>query len=154
MSFSFKAVIYKVGINPCVDVPVKITSRLKALRGYIPVTGKINGHYFQQNLVPVKDGPYRLYVNIPMLKGGNAKVGEKAQFEVEADNSTPKKVVMPSFMKTTLEKSNLIQDFKKLITSRQKEIIKYMSSLKSDEARSRNMDKIEKMLQEKRKSMW
>ena len=154
MSFSFRAVIYKVGINPCVDVPAKITSELIARRGYIPITGKINGHLFHQNLVPVKDGPYRLYVNIPMLKGGNARVGDKAKFEVEQDHSAPKKVVMPAFMKTRLEKSNLLPAFNKLIPSRQKEIIKYMSSLKTEEARNRNMEKIELMFREKRNKMW
>lgn len=143
-----------MGINPCVDVPAKISSKLNARRGYIPITGKINGHAYQQNLVPVKDGPYRLYVNRPMLKGGNADVGDRAQFEIEQDNSAPKKLVMPAFMKTRLEKFNLLPEFKKLIPSRQKEIIKYMSSLKTEDARNRNMDKIEKMFREKKNSMW
>lgn len=42
MSFSFKAKIYKVGINPCVDVPNNITRKINK-KGYIPVKGTING---------------------------------------------------------------------------------------------------------------
>jgi len=83
LSFSFRSVIYKVGINPCVDVPEKISSNLQARRGYIPVLGKINGHTFQQHLVPVKNGTYRLYVNGPMMKGANVKLGDTAKFSIE-----------------------------------------------------------------------
>ena len=52
--YSFKAKIYKVGINPCVDVPEKIYSKLIATKGYIPVKGTINQFPFQQTLCPVK----------------------------------------------------------------------------------------------------
>ncbi len=76
MAFSFKAKIYKVGINPCVDVPEKISSKLKAGRGYI------------------------------------------------------------------------------LIPSRQNEINKYIGYLKTDEARDRNIEKVVKMLEEKRTRMF
>ena len=67
MAFTFKAVIYKVGINPVVDVPVRITKKLIATKGYIPVKGSINGFAFHQTLCPVKDAPPRLYVNGPMM---------------------------------------------------------------------------------------
>ena len=55
MKFSFKAKIYKVGINPCVKVPLRITKTMTAKRGYIPVTGTIEGYAFRQTLCPVKD---------------------------------------------------------------------------------------------------
>lgn len=41
MKFSFTATIYKVGINPCVDVPLRITTKMTATKGYIPVKGKL-----------------------------------------------------------------------------------------------------------------
>ena len=41
MKFSFDAKIYKVGINPCVDVPLHITGKMIPEKGYIPVKGKI-----------------------------------------------------------------------------------------------------------------
>ena len=80
MAFSFKAKIYKVGINPVVEVPSRITAKLYPTRGYIRVSGKINKYFFKQTLVPVKGAPYRLFVNGEMLKGSQLLVGDVAHF--------------------------------------------------------------------------
>jgi hypothetical protein len=37
MPFSFTATIYKVGINPCVPVPQRITDKMLPTKGYIPI---------------------------------------------------------------------------------------------------------------------
>ncbi|MBK9984505.1 MAG: hypothetical protein IPP15_19425 [Saprospiraceae bacterium] len=68
MIYRFKGAIYKVGINPCVEVPERITSKMRAIGGYIYTKGEINKYKFEQTLVSVKNGPYRLYVNGPMKK--------------------------------------------------------------------------------------
>ena len=96
MKSSFKAVIYKVGINPVVDVPGKLSSTMKPVKGYIPVKGMINGYWFHQTLCPIKDGPYRLYVNRFMMKGANVEVGSKAKFEIEYDDRPPKDAIIRS----------------------------------------------------------
>jgi hypothetical protein len=143
MAFSFRAKIYKVGINPCVKVPRKVTNSMKPVKGYIPIKGKIGNHSFKQTLVPVKDEPYRLFVNGPMLKGANIALGEIAHFSIEQNFTTRKKEYpMPKFFKTALEKQNLFSDFKKLSPSRQKDILKYINSLKTEESRQRNIDKV------------
>src|SRR5688572_17393013 len=80
MKFSFDAKIYKVGINPCVKVPKKITDQMVPVRGYIPVKGKIERYTFTQTLVPIKDAPFRLYVNGSMLKGADVSVGDTVHF--------------------------------------------------------------------------
>jgi hypothetical protein len=60
MSCFFKAVIYKVGVNPVVEVPDPISSQWTPVKGYIAVKGKINQYYVQQTLCPVKNRLYRL----------------------------------------------------------------------------------------------
>jgi hypothetical protein len=87
MKLLFRAKIYKVGINPCVKVPLRVTKNLIANRGYIPVKGSIGKHTFKQNLVPVKNAPYRLYVNGPMLIGSGLCVGDVATFNIEQDQN-------------------------------------------------------------------
>ena len=82
---SFKAKIYKVGINPCVEVPASITRRMKAHQGYIRIKGKIKNHPFQQTLVPVRNKGYRLYVNGGMLQGSASKLGEVVRIFIEQD---------------------------------------------------------------------
>jgi hypothetical protein len=149
--FSFTATIYKVGINPCVKVPFRITKQMAPVKGYIPVKGTINGHPFIQTLVPVKNAEYRLYVNGPMLKGSQTKNGDTARFIIEQD-FTPRGVetyrVPKSFTKR-LNEEHLRRTFKLLTPTRQKEILKYLNYLKTEEALARNIEKVIEGLKKK-----
>lgn len=103
----FSAKIYKTGINAAVDVPKEITDALQPVKGYIRITGTINGHAFRQTLVPVKDAPYRLFANIPMLKGGQAALGDIARFEIEQDfTSVENDYEMNNLLLKELKKQN------------------------------------------------
>jgi hypothetical protein len=148
MEFSFKAKIYKIGINPCVKVPLRITATLTAEKGYIPIKGKINKHPFQQTLVPVKNDAYRLYVNGPMLKGAGVKPGDMASFMIE-QNLEPLNHPMPAALKKQLTANHLLPAFKKLTAYRQKEILRYLGFLKTEEALKRNILKVVDLLKEK-----
>jgi len=141
MSYSFKARIYKVGINPCVDVPLPVTDKMKVSKGYIPITGEINGYSFQQTLVPVKNEPYRLYVNGIMLKGSGTTVGDEVKFVIEKDDE-PKIFPMPKELSRQLKANGLGAAFKKLTPYRQKEILRYLGFLKTEEAVLRNINKV------------
>lgn len=143
MKFSFEATIYKTGINPCVDVPERITKKLKAIKGYISVKGTINKHAFTQTLVPVKNALYRLYVNGPMLKGTGTTLGDTVKFTIE--QSEPQQVSdlpMPVLLKNELKKNALTKTFNALTPYRKKEILKYLGFLKSEEAIERNVAKV------------
>ena len=145
--FSFKAKIYKVGINPVVEVPLRISSTMKATKGYIPVRGIINGFAFHQTLCPVKDAAYRLYVNGAMMKGGEVKVGDSASFKIEFDDRPPKdEIRMPEILEKRLKKEKLLKVFNEMTPSKQKEVFKYVLSLKSEESRERNLEKVVKQL--------
>ncbi|HEU5290453.1 MAG TPA: DUF1905 domain-containing protein [Cyclobacteriaceae bacterium] len=143
MAFSFKAKIYKVEINPCVKVPRRITDTMKPQKGYIPIKGKIQNHPFKQTLVPVKGESYRLFVNDPMLKGAKVALGETVHFSIEQNFASRKREfpLLKSF-KDVLSTHNLLSVFKKLALSRQKEILKYLSYLKSEVSRTRNINKV------------
>ena len=143
MAFTFKAIIYKVGINPVVDVPARITGKLIATKGYIPVKGNINSFPFHQTLCPVKDAPYRLYVNGAMMKGGHVDVGDKAHLTIEQDEQPPKdEIRMPDFLLSRLNKEKLLEVFEKQAPSRKKEVYRYLLGLKTADARQRNLDKL------------
>jgi hypothetical protein len=143
MKFTFKAKIYKVGINPCVDVPLRITTKMKRNRGYIRVRGKIESFDFLQTLVPVKNSDYRLYVNGPMMKGANVSVGHTASFVLEQDlDENSRAVPMRKEFRVRLKEENLDAEFRKLTPSRQKEVLRYLANLKSEEALMRNIEKV------------
>lgn len=144
MRFSFTATIYKVGINPCVPVPAEITMKMKATKGYIPVKGKIKDHSFTQTLVPIKNEAYRLYVNGIMLKGSGTNVGDTVKFTIEQDKDpqTAYNIEMPKQLKKELDKNKLQPAFRQMTAYRQKEILRYLNQLKTEEALLRNISKL------------
>ena len=146
MKFNFRAKIYKVGINPCVEGPRRITGRMIPQRGYIPITGHIDNFPFEQTLVPVKDAPYRLYVNGLMLKGSGAKVGDTLSFSIEQTTAQRKDETMPADLRSKLVKAKLLSAFGQLTPSRQKEILRYLNYLKTAQAKKRNIDKVLSLL--------
>ena len=93
---------------------------LMANKGFISIKGTINQHFFQQTLCPVKDGPYRLYVNIPMMKGANVVVGDKAKFVIEQDDRPKTEIEMPAELKKELKKHKVLDTFLLQTPSRQK----------------------------------
>ena len=133
-----------------VIVPKRITSKMPATKGYIPVLGLINGFEFHQTLCPVKNAPYRLYVNTGMMKGGEVEVGDTAKFSIEFDDRPPKdSITMPLILEKRLKKEKLLDVFNAQTTSRQKEVFKYLNSLKTEESRNRNLDKVVTALKNK-----
>jgi hypothetical protein len=139
----FRARIYKVGINPCVKVPKAITKNMQPVKGYIPVKGAIDGHLFTLTLVPVKNEPYRLFVNGPMLKASGKSVGQTAAFDIEQDITPPfEKYPLPEYLSKRLKQHKLMNAFERLTPYRQKEIIRYLDYLKTAEARERNICKV------------
>ena len=144
MAYSFTAEIYKRGINACVDVPLEITQQM-AKKGYIPVKGSINSFSFTQTLCPVRNKPYLLYVNIPMLQGSHTRVGDRVKLTIEIDTA-PRVINMPLALKNKLNELELMDAFESLTLSRQKEIKSYLNSLQSEEAIDRNIKKVIKQL--------
>lgn len=115
----------------------------------IPVRGTINGAAFRQSLVRY-EGDWRLYVNIIMAKAGDIDftrsiseiVGRKAYFEVEY-NPVPETYTMLPFLKKALADNPVASiNWKQLPPHRRKEILRYFSRLKSDEAKQRNLEKM------------
>lgn len=149
----FSAKIHIINGNPYVRPPDKIIEKLFDQAGKktspISVKGKIKGAFFQQSLVRYL-GDWRLYVNMIMAKTAGIKfsksiseiVGEKVEIEIEFDDSPPT-YGMVDFFKDALDKNPVAKkNWDKLIPSRKKEILRYFSWLKSDEAKQRNLEKV------------
>lgn len=150
----FKAIIYKVGINACADVPPAVTKTMTPAKGYIKIKGTVNGFAFKQTLVPVKNGPYRLYVNIPMLKGGKTEPGKQAVFCIEQNFEIIKnEYPMPGALRLQLRENNLTKEFKSLTPSRQKEILRYLNYIKTEITLQKNIDKLIHILRKKEKNV-
>ncbi len=151
---NFKAKIYKVVINTCVDVPAAVTKKMVAMKGYIKVKGAINDFNFIKTLVPVKGGPYRLFVNMQMLKGSASEIGDTVNLSIEQDFRKVKKdYPMPPSLQQQLREKKLLKDFNKLTLSRKTDILKYLSFIKTDDTLQKNISKIIKKLEAKEKTI-
>ncbi|MCZ4222304.1 YdeI/OmpD-associated family protein [Pedobacter rhodius] len=139
---SFEAEIHIIGINPFVFVP---EIQLKCLfqqagkdKGKIPVKIKIDGHDFKQTLVKYA-GNWRLYLNTPMRKAAGKDVGELATFEVMFD-SIERTIEMPPKLIEALEECTAAKVvFEQLAPYLQKEIIRYIANLKTEDSIDRNV---------------
>jgi uncharacterized protein YdeI (YjbR/CyaY-like superfamily) len=90
---------------------------------------------------------WRLYLNTEMRKAANADVGDEVTIEIHFDGST-RIVPMPPLFSHALSKNKHAKTaFEKLAPSRQKEILRYLNSLKQPETLERNIQKVIQYLQ-------
>lgn len=142
-TYSFKAAVYKTGINFAVDVPERIIDALEKIRGYIKVKGTINGFPFRTTLVPVKNGPYRLFTNMIMLKGAKATTGDTVRFALQQDAEIfEQEYPVPALLLKRLKETKLLGAFNALAQSRRKEILRYLQFVKTEETLRRNIEKL------------
>lgn len=141
---TFKSAIDKIGINPFVFVPEKILAAvlLKAgkEKGPIPIKGFINKQPYQQTLVKYA-GHWRLYINTVMLKDSPKRIGETITISIEYDPTDRKLEMHPALAKALAKNKTAKEHFKQLPPSRQQEIIRYISNLKTEESVDRNITK-------------
>lgn len=140
----FKATLEIIGINPFVFVPQQILNNifLKANKnkGSIPVCGTINGKKYNQTLVKYS-GEWRLYINTTMLPSSPKKIGEIIEVKIQFD-SKPRTIIPHSKLVSALNKhKDAKKNFDSLPPSRQKEIIRYISNLKTEESLVNNIEK-------------
>jgi hypothetical protein len=132
-----------------VDVPGEVLEYLfkKAGKrtGAIPVKGKLNGAKFIHNIVKY-EGAWRLYLNGPMRASAGIDTGDIAHVEIDYDPA-PRTVPMPPQLEKALKKNKTAKaEFDKLSPSRQKEILRYLGSMKTEESLLRNVGKVLKHL--------
>lgn len=144
MSKAFKAVVYKHGINPCVDIPGAVSHAFEQT-GYIPVRGTLNGWAIRATLV--KGGEYRLFLNGEMRKRAKVEVGDLVEVALELDLED-RAIPMPQALASAFRQTPQAQAaFDRLTPSRRKEILAYLNSLKGTPAIERNVKRVvEKLL--------
>lgn len=143
-SFKFKSTLEIVGINPFVFVPDKILAAVfkqagKA-KGHIPIKGTINGKAYKQTLVKFR-GEWRLYINTSMLKDSPKRIGETIELTATFDPEDRTLAPHPKLTKALKQNPDAKAVFDRLPKSRKKEIIRYISFLKTEESIDRNVER-------------
>lgn len=144
MSNKFSATLDIIGINPFVFVPENLLQQIfkKAgkEKGHIPVKGTINGKPFTQTLVRY-NSHWRLYINTVMLKDSPKKIGTTLAVTLNFDPAERTIPVHPKLAAAINKNKAAKKVFESLPPSRQKEIARYIHSLKTAESIDRNVAK-------------
>ncbi|MGH2567460.1 MAG: YdeI/OmpD-associated family protein [Bacteroidota bacterium] len=150
---AFSQRIFKLDINPCVNLPKAVINELfkqaGRTKGPIPVRGYLNGERFKQTVVKYRSA-WRLYLNGEMRSNAGIDIGDMAAVELEFD-PVPRIVPMhPVFTRALSRNKKARAAFGKLTPSHQKEILRYLHSLKTKESVVRNVGTIIRRLVGKR----
>jgi hypothetical protein len=109
----------------------------------MPVFAQINGRSkkpWRINLMPKGDGSFYFYLNGTIRKSSCMKVGDEVSVQMSFDDEYRGVYPMPLLFSIPLSKNMKAQAaWNSLSASRRKEILRYFSWLKSDEARERNV---------------
>jgi hypothetical protein len=142
--FKFKAEIAIIGINPYVLVPESILTEIfeqaGKSKGAIPVNGTINKQPYKQTLVRYS-GLWRLYINTIMLKNSPDRIGETIDVTIGFDPSDRTIAPHPKLMEALGKNAAAKAIFDSLSPSLRKEIVRYISFLKTAESVDKNVIK-------------
>jgi len=140
----FKARLEIIGINPFVFVPEEILAGIfeeaGRNKGPVPVCGSVNGEPYIQTLVKYS-GHWRLYINTIMLPDSPRKIGEIIEVTIGFDPNDRTISPHPELLKALDESEEAREIFDGLTPSLQKEIVRYISFLKSEESVKTNVQK-------------
>ncbi|TCC97831.1 YdeI/OmpD-associated family protein [Pedobacter hiemivivus] len=143
-SYSFHATIEIIGINPYVQIPeiilTEIFNQAGKNKGHIPVAGTVNSLPYQQTLLKYS-GLWRLYINTLMLKNSPKRIGETIKVTIEFDPSDRTIKPHPKLIEALKNNLEAKSKFDNLTPSMQKEMVRYISSLKTEESRNRNIER-------------
>ena len=138
----FKAIIQLIGINPYVLLPDKVLAKLfeqaKKDKGPIQIKGTVNGKSYEQNLVKFK-GAWRLYINAAMLKDSPKRIGEFIEVTLGFDPEERIITPHPDLIKALNKNKEAKKAFDSLRPSLQKEIVRYISNLKTEQSVAKNI---------------
>lgn len=144
----FKAKVQLHKINPYVLVSKRRATALKpGWRKPLPVLVRINGKPdapWRINMMPAGDGSFYLYLHGHVRRASGTKVGDAANVELTFDPDYRGGPIhpMPAWFRAPLSKNSKARKaWDALSPSRKKEILRYFSSLKSDVARERNLQR-------------
>jgi Bacteriocin-protection, YdeI or OmpD-Associated/Domain of unknown function (DUF1905) len=140
--FEFTGILDIVGVNPFLFVPEEILEciflQAGKNKGTIPVCGTVSGKTYTQTLVRFR-GHWRLYINTSMLRNSPGRIGEEIRITICYDPRDRTLSMHPALKEALALNANAREVFEGLSPSRQKEIVRYIGSLKSEESVARNV---------------
>lgn len=142
---SLRSRIEMHGINPCILIKPGQAALLRPdWRGPMPVRVQVNDKPeipWRINLMPRRDGGFRLYLAQTVRDASRTRVGELVDVRIQFDTEYrggPMHPVPGWFSKRLQRNRKARTGWEQLPPSRKKEILRYFAQLKSPEAQARN----------------
>ena len=146
---TFLALIRVFNGNPFIYVSAARARAIKPdWRRPLPVLVRINGEPeatpWRINMMPIGTGAFYLYLHGDVRRASKTKVGDTVRVAIAFDaayRNGPMHPMPPWFRGPLSRNAKAKKGWEALIPSRKKEILRYFSWLKSDDARARNVAK-------------
>lgn len=139
---AFSAVLDLTGINPFVYLPDAVLQTLFQQAGKskspIPVQGTVNARPYRQTLMKYA-GAWRLYINLEMLDRATERIGEQLEVTIAFDPAERIIIPHPKLVRALRENKVAQAVFETLPPSLQKEIIRYIAHLKTEQSIDNNV---------------
>ena len=135
----FRAELYAVGVNRCVDVPPEISEALGG-ETHIRVKGRVGGGPFRSNLAPRGGGNHRLFVHSEIWRKLGVDVGDVVNVEIERDDVEWEIVVPADLAEAMPEGSEALEAFQALTVPNRKRFIDRIEESKTAATRKRRIE--------------
>ena len=135
----FRATLYAVGVNRCVDVPLEISEALGG-ETLIRVRGSVGGGPYRSNLAPRGGGAHRLFVHSDIWRKLGIDVGDAVDVEIEGDEQEWEITVPVDLAEAMPEGSEALQAFQALTIPNRKRFIDRIEEAKTPETRKRRIE--------------
>ena len=137
--WQFRAKIYQVGVNRCVDVPERVTRVLGPAK-YIPVKGQVENIVFHSTLVPRGRGRHRLFIHSRIWRKLGLDTGGTVRITLSQDKQS-REVVVPDEITAALGKRGEARAaFDALTATGRRAFVAWILQAKKPETRSRRIE--------------
>ena len=135
----FRAKLYAVGLNRCVDVPPEVTHALGG-ETHIRVKGRVGGKPYRSNLAPRGGGMHRLFVHSGIWRQLGVDVGDVVDVEIERDEDEWEIILPADLAEAMPAGSDALEAFQALTVPNRKRFIDRIEESKTAATRKRRIE--------------
>ena len=135
----FRAKLYAVGVNRCVDVPPEVSEALGG-ETHIRVVGRVGGEPYRSNLAPRGGGMHRLFVHSDIWRKLGVDVGDEVDVEIERDEVEWEITVPADLVEAMPAGSEAMEAFQTLTVPNRKRFIDRIEETKTPATRRRRIE--------------
>jgi len=137
----FAAKIYKLWLIRFVDVPKEISRALGPAKERIPVCGSVEGLPLRTTLVPGGNGRHRLAIHGDIYRKLRIDAGAVVEISLELDEESREPVLPPSLVVALKFSKVAAREFRAMTTALRRQIVRYITSAKSEATIERRVAK-------------